>query len=202
KYKLRNKNYLFFKERVLIPTLFTCNPRRAPLPFHVSDCFQVGNLSDLQDLWNIPLAPEPDTTRYFQDRSRPFIFTYSTDYLLRYVPEQYIWITFLKKKYGQISLDYHSDINLRNFFTSELSIVNNFIILDALDLGVYINKEIMNSKHKKCNYSFKEWESLYQICSKEHTLLFYTINLFMQFLIAIFGYNIYYLYRYLSKIKE
>ena len=183
KYSSRHEKYNLFQERVLIPTVYTRNPRRIPILFHVSDLFQVGLLNDLKQLWDIPLAPEPETTRYLEGKLRPLIDPYPEDnYLMRYASEQYIWIAFCKKKDIYFPLSYYGEINLFKLTDSEISVINNFVFVDPIELGIYINKRIMEHRNLRELYSFDEWEKLYNIYSKGSTSIFYIIKFVIEVL--------------------
>jgi len=84
------KNASLFAKQIIAPTLFFRDPRKKPLLFHISDIFHAGNTSDMRDLWKIPLAPEPETSQWLNDKSYRFNYWPSLKY--RYTPEQY-WIT-------------------------------------------------------------------------------------------------------------
>jgi hypothetical protein len=98
KYKAYNK-YKFFNQKILVSTFFSRNPEKLPLLYHISDLFQIGLTEDLQNLWNIDLQLEPETTRAFPYSKKiwndPFRFN---QYKMRYASEQYIWFAFTKKK--------------------------------------------------------------------------------------------------------
>jgi hypothetical protein len=67
----RESDFRVLTERVIISTSFTPNPRREPKPFHPSDWFYFGLHEDLLRIFEVPLCPEPQTSRYFETRVRP-----------------------------------------------------------------------------------------------------------------------------------
>ncbi len=91
--------YRFFRYRIIVPTYVSRDPEKIPLLYHISDLFQVGYADDLKDLWDIPLQPEPQTTRAYPYNilflNNPFR---TNKYSNRFAPEQYIWYAFTKKK--------------------------------------------------------------------------------------------------------
>lgn len=88
----------YFKERILCLSNTTRDPIKIPLLNHICDLIQFGYTEDLQKLWNIPLQPEPNTTRKYKRKHR-FLNdpVFWSNYRMQYTPEQYIWIAFLKK---------------------------------------------------------------------------------------------------------
>lgn len=95
-YRKRNAQFKFFGERVVISTIYSPNPERwSKKPFHPSDWFAFGLTEDVRNLWDIPLAPEPETSLWFN--SHPLPESRSDNDTMRYRPEQYIWLSFLRK---------------------------------------------------------------------------------------------------------
>jgi len=126
-----------FNQRIVTSAILSYDPRPTfnrklfhPYLFHVNDMIQFGLTSDMKTLWCLPLMPHEDFT-YFKKEN----LVDSVDYISnRRVPEDYIWTTVLKSNnvpVNQSWLDFHP-----NFLTvSELSIVNNFILLDHSQMG-------------------------------------------------------------------
>jgi len=161
--------YRFFKHRILIPTYVSRDPEKIPLLYHTSDLFQVGYTDDLQDLWDIPLQPEPQTTRAFPYNTlfinNPFrTYKYSN----RFAPEQYIWYTFAKKRGLDLSIKYMCHIPIRIISPSLLSVIDNFIIASPEQLGIYIPESIKLKFNQHFLYTPEKWKKLYEeFCIKK-----------------------------------
>jgi hypothetical protein len=159
KYDIYNENYKFFKDRIIAPTYFFRNPRHITLLFHISDIFHFGNLDDILNLWDISLAPEPETTRWF-DRKFEFFNTLPS-ISCRYAPEQYIWISFLRKKGLRIRFEYSNHLSIDNVLLSEQTIVNNFVIETPQNLGLNLPQRFEDGDIYSI-YQVSDWEFLYK----------------------------------------
>ena len=155
--------YRFFKHRIIVPTYVSRDPEKFPLLYHMSDLFQVGYADDLRELWNIPLQPEPETTRAFPYQTgflnNPFK---SSTWNMRFTPEQYIWYAFAKKKGLDLSMKYYYQVPVRVTFLSLLSIIDNFIIASPQQLGIYMPERIKDSFNESYLYTHEKWIRLYE----------------------------------------
>ncbi|WP_276133803.1 WavE lipopolysaccharide synthesis family protein [Polluticoccus soli] len=170
---LIKSRYSFFKHRILVPTIYSRNPRKVPLLYHVSDIFQVGFTEDMLDLWNIPLQPEPETTRAYSYDTRfytdPFRFN---GYKMRYAAEQYIWNAFTKKKGLNLDLAYYSQVPISKIYKAEFSIVSNFIIATPDQIGLQLSGTKVDDITRWELYTFEEWNQLYvKYCVEPTSLL-------------------------------
>lgn len=150
----RRKDFKVFERKIVIPTLYARNPRRSYL-FHPSDIFQFGLLSDLLRFWRVDL------------------FRRETDIHSAFVspPEQFIWLSCLRD--SGFSFDYNlKSLSAKLAFYSEVSIFNNFIIVDIDQIDIrlpekfkgssgphlcYSESEILNAY---CHYCVKKSDSL------------------------------------------
>lgn len=166
KYKAYNK-YNFFNQKILISTYFSRNPEKLPLLYHISDLFQIGLTEDLQNLWNIDLQPEPETTRAFPYSKKIWNDPFRHNkYKMKYASEQYIWFAFTKKKGLDLSLKYFSEIPFRLIGKSTISIVDNFVILSPEQIGLKLPERLVHGEKKL--YTFKQWLNMYEkICVKK-----------------------------------
>ena len=159
KYTKKGK-YNFFSERVIVPTYFSRNPEKIPLLFHISDLFQIGLTKDLKSLWNIPLQPEPQTTRAFnydiKFSNDPFRYN---QYKMQFASEQYIWYQFAKTKNLDLRLNYFCEIPLKLILPSTISIIDNFVIATPEQLGINFPERLFHGENNL--YTFNEWENLY-----------------------------------------
>lgn len=169
KYPETNK-YKFFSSRILVPTYFFRDPEKAPVLFHISDLFMVGHTADLINLWDIPLQPEPETTRAFdysvQFANDPFK---SDQFKMRYASEQYIWYAFSKKMGLDLSLNYFCEVPTNRISDAIISTIDNFLVLSIEQMGIDMPDRL---KHwEKQLYTFKKWELLYNsLCIKKSKL--------------------------------
>lgn len=161
KYPRRCKSYEILKERVINCSVFAQNPHRHQrTPFHPSDWFMFGLREDLIDIWDIPLAPEPETSRWFESRERPAVDIYP-HLLHRYFPEQYLWISFLRK-HQEIVFEHMWDCRPETIEASERSFANNLIFLEPGRIGIRSLKYKLSLDDWAGLYSHSEWERLYE----------------------------------------
>jgi hypothetical protein len=156
----RGSKYCFFKQRIVIPTKYTRNPRRIAQLIHPSDIFQVGLRNDLLSLWDIPLQPEPKTTRAFPLEKRIINNALVGGFhRMKFGAEQYIWYSFCKKQGLDLELKHHSHLPANKILASEMSIINNFIFDDPLKLGVILPKKMFQVRDPDL-YTHQEWATL------------------------------------------
>lgn len=128
----------FFRSSILLSPYHTRNPRRYPLLFHYGDIVQAGRIEDMRKLWDVPLAPEPELTRWREGRPYRFFAPAHSTHYLRVWPEQYLALSFLEKQGLAIFLDHPWKISARTLLLSEQILVENFCVIDLADFGVYL----------------------------------------------------------------
>ncbi|MEN9335774.1 MAG: hypothetical protein RLZZ500_761 [Bacteroidota bacterium] len=161
KYSAHN-DYKVFEERVLTSVAFTKDPRRVPILYHVSDIFQVGLTTDMQLLWDIPLQPEPETTRRFPENHIIYNEAYPYEaYKMRYACEQYIWYACAAKKGIDLRLDYYTELPFSKIALSEKTLIDNFVFLELDQLGLRLPEKMDIELDNPTLYSFAQWEALY-----------------------------------------
>lgn len=126
-----------FEKRVVTSAILTYDARLAikdklftPFLFHVNDMIQFGLTKDIKKLWSIPTMVKEDFTFFTQQ----FLEDKKDKISNRRVPEDYIWTTVLTAA-GMPVNESWADIQPQLIPISELSIVNNFILLDHKDMG-------------------------------------------------------------------
>lgn len=133
-----------FKRPLLCCDLFFRDPARLPLLFHIGDVFQAGLRDDLLRLWSIPAAAINDISiGPFTKRSgsNPLLkWNYPA---IRYVPEQYIWVTFLNSVGKSTSLSYLWEMEPDLLRQSESSISKNFQLLTTEELGLAVPSKFL-----------------------------------------------------------
>lgn len=184
KYPKRDKKFAFLNKRVMICDIFTRNPHiLRPHPFCPSDWVYFGLKDDLLTIWDIPLANEPEFSRWFENNPRP-VPDYYPDELCKMASEQYIWSEFIKK-FINIDFKHIWDTSKENKELTDKTFVNNAIILDTSKW------KIETKKYKKIRtvdwvsfYNHNQWEMLYQkYCDNKHFILPSIENLYKTYLI-------------------
>lgn len=159
KYNKRHQECRILKERILINSLYTRNSIwekgngvQQPYLFHPSDWMMFGLREDILNVWNIPLAPEPQTSQYFA--AHPDL-PHANGCLTRWHAEQYIWLAFLKKNGVKLNYDNYWVYNQYFKDLSELSIVNNTTLLEY--------KKEFDILCQKYTYQFGNSETMHPI---------------------------------------
>jgi hypothetical protein len=156
----RGAQFNFFKQRIVISTKFSRNPRRIAQLIHPSDIFQVGLREDLTDLWDIPLQPEPQTTQAIPQEKKIFNNALTGGFhRMKFGAEQYNWYAFCKKHGLDLELKHYSHIPARKILASEQSIINNFVMEEPYRLGVLLPNRMFLQPDKDL-YTHQEWYNL------------------------------------------
>jgi hypothetical protein len=157
----RSSKFKFLKQRIVIPTLYSRNPRRIAMLFHPSDIFQVGLLEDLISLWDIPMQPEPETTRGVPASKRILNHSLAGNFFrMKMGSEQYIWYSCAKKHGLDLELKYFSQLPLSKIRNSEFSVINNFLIADSDQIGVQLPAKLLSQRFDYDLYTHSEWIKL------------------------------------------
>jgi hypothetical protein len=176
----RTVKYKFFKERVIIPTLFSRNPRRIAQLIHPSDIYEVGLLEDLLSIWSIPLQPEPHITRAIPANKAILNDAFvGLNFRAKFGPEQYIWYSVARQHGEDFELKHFSHLPVTKIMESEWSIINNFVIADAGDIGLVLPVKMQKLKVRDL-YSHEEWQKLYQRYCVTGVTLLYKLGLILQ----------------------
>ena len=150
----------FIKNRLLICDLYTRNPRVANLAFHPSDWTMFGNREDVENYFDIPLLTEDDA-KWLLSRPRKWLFM--KEMVVRYTPEQSIFLGFLRK-HTTIDYDVYNQINENNIDETELYFANNTVILDYGSMFAFnfvkFNPQV--SVLRDNIYHFNDWLGLYE----------------------------------------
>lgn len=118
------------KQRVMICNLFTVNPFCIErLPYHYSDWFNFGLLSDVRNIWDVPLMSYSDTLYYKVNPHKRGSNFREVNFNTRIGVEQHIYTSFLKNNNHNYTLDFHNDT--RGTIDSLKVLENEFIIADA-----------------------------------------------------------------------
>ncbi|PIP82768.1 MAG: hypothetical protein CO113_03415 [Elusimicrobia bacterium CG_4_9_14_3_um_filter_62_55] len=160
RYNLRSNEYRLTKERILVVSTTSVNPRKSfQLPYHPCDWFYFGLKADLVDIFDIPLFIEPEFTHWFKTRKYPKNHP-NFDNTARYAQESYIWYSFCKKRLN-IEFDHLCDTSHNNVEISEKTFANNLVVLTPSQLGIVSLKYEPNYANSWHMYTFTEWKRLY-----------------------------------------
>jgi hypothetical protein len=118
------QDYKVFSHKVISCCYFTRNPK-AKLwdhyySYHLSDIAHFGLAKDLVSLFDIPLMP----------KGEEFYWINRGVHYSRYVPEQYIFINFLRKIGKKVDYDNYGQTNSRVIEETERYFASNVILLD------------------------------------------------------------------------
>lgn len=164
----------FVEKRVVTSNCFARYPRL--LPFHPGDWVFFGLKEDLLKIWDIPLAPEPETTNWFYSHElleQHMSDSWFSHFRHRYCAEQYIWIEFLKK-YMPINFEHMFDITPENIRLTEVSFANNIVIITDKQFGIKFLKGHQDNglsiyNHPRWKYLYKTYcDNSYQLSTLEY----------------------------------
>lgn len=160
--------------------------RMAQSCYFPSDWFHFGLREDVLNIWDIPLAPEPETTRWLPKAPLPW---YRGGPRLRYAIEQYIWVTFLRKHYC-ITFDSMWDQTESTIRDSECSIAGNLILITPDQAQIKSLKYpetwgFLNHCVNGC-YTHTLWKALYEKHCLESTVQRYQLmRLFYKYIYSV-----------------
>jgi hypothetical protein len=167
RYPERHPYLRVFDRRIVTSALLTYHPTLGlrsnlftPFLFHVNDMIQFGLTTDMRRLWGIPFMPEADFSYFSKEALVGKLDNISN----RRVPEDYIWTRVLQAA-GFPTNDSWLDFQPKLLPLSELSIVNNFQLLDHADMGfVCLKYPNFGDDHHPIGVPFfthRKWLSLY-----------------------------------------
>jgi len=99
-------------------------------------------------------------TCYFSKTHRPKIDLFPENNA-RYTSEQYIMLSFLKKKLPVVRCEYMWDLSGNALETYEEILARNFIVAEPKRLGVTFTKFKIGWRDWYSTYAFDEWKQLY-----------------------------------------
>jgi hypothetical protein len=175
KYDAKDYRFFFFKERIITCTIYSRNPRynsnNFRLPFHPSDFFFFGLREDLITLFSLDLIYNDKDKKYFAMYPQKQKETYSKIELSRFVPEQFLWIGFIKK-YICINCNHREHITSENIELTEKTFANNLILLEKEKLGIEsLKANLFNQADPENCFSFDEWFACYlKYCHNDNRL--------------------------------
>lgn len=149
-----------FEHRIVINNLYCANPYKTCFSFHISDWCQFGLTTDLLNLWDIPLESKAQQ-QYFKSHPKP-PFDPMPTWIMRFIPEQYILMTCLRKNNITPGIKWYADRNATSRELSERIFATNIIIMDYEDFGIKFMKFDPYKWDYKKQYSNLDWMGLYK----------------------------------------
>lgn len=158
----KRSEYSVFKSRILISSLFTLNPFAVErLPFHFSDWFHFGLLSDIKSLWEVDFVNLSYMTYYNNNYYSPGSNDLERKFNAKTAIEQYIIFSHFKKYFRNLCLDFHNDI--RSINESIDILLDNFFITDNENCDIFFpkyNEDMFFVPNKNICISQSKWEFL------------------------------------------
>ncbi len=107
-------------------------------PYHPSDWFHFGRLQDVVSIWDVPLAPEPQDSRWFVGRPRP-LNDPGPHSMNRFTPEQHVWLSFLRK-HRAVDFEHKWDVREETIEGTERSFASDLVLVTPAQAGVVFAK--------------------------------------------------------------
>lgn len=163
KYEKFSNEYRIFKERVI--SVLGDKPEEKP--FFPYDFLFFGLTEDLLKLFDIPLMTKSDAEWFYSHKPINTERYQFIQGLFKYIPEQYIWMNCLAKKYPNICaiMQDCSDVNSESITAGEKSFANNFVCLDFRQYGIYPLKDSLEwlvNENRWHMLHFNNWLLLYK----------------------------------------
>ena len=156
KFQARSEEYNLFSHKVLIPMLFTrlniklcCSKTRYKIPFHISDWWFFGLTTDIKKYFeNTPLVEEPDFTNYFKKEENRGKCNPYGKISHKFAPEQYYALSAFGRNFEDIYMEDAADYSDDLIEKFRKCLLNNFVILDFKQSGIYLNKYSFSKSEK------------------------------------------------------
>lgn len=151
---------VIFLSRLLICNYYTRNPRSIDLCFHPSDWILFGYAEDIRKYYgNTPLQTDENAAWF---KAHPKNRTLFTNYLSRFTPEQYIFLSFLQQ-YCDVKIDCYYDFNLEFVHLTEKIFAKCFVVLDyQKQINIdFVKYEPNRYLEKNTLMSHRQWLSIY-----------------------------------------
>jgi hypothetical protein len=137
-----NPEAMIFSKPVAILSLGCNDPTRRNDLFHCSDFFYFGLLEDLLLYWDVEERVKSEKNRMLSIPEKIWHPLYGILFG-RLAIEQELFGFFMERKYGdRFRIKYRDQFSKDLLFLSETLLLNNFLLLDALDSGVVVPERI------------------------------------------------------------
>lgn len=184
RFQRRTGGYRLFKQKIVTATLFTkhsmWNQKNSMglTPFHISDWYFFGLTQDVRTyLADTPLAEEPKFSYYFSMRQNVSKSSPYGEIEFKFAPEQYFAYECFARNFDNICMEDAADVSNELMDVFEEFLVNNFIVLEFKQSGIYLNKypyskeEMFAGKQYLGLYHFCRYEMLYKkFCDKDYII--------------------------------
>lgn len=181
----RSENYQLFTHKVLVPAIFSRyslkvskNQAAFNVPFHPSDWWMFGLREDLNKYYlDTPLAPEPYFTKYFELEENRGLISPFNDIKTKFTPEQYLCYEVFHRNFSDIYMKDVTDYSDELMEKSRECFVNNFIVLEFEQSGIYLKKYPFSKNEKFSGeqyiglYNFHRYEEEYKkYCDSDYKI--------------------------------
>jgi hypothetical protein len=155
----RHPRWRLLREPILLPKDLSLHPAVVPSLYHAHDCVQFGLTEDLRDLWDSPLAPEPETSHAFAGGARPpLVYNNVEGPCVRVSAEQYYITAFLQRRGLEARLSYVCDCRAAQARKSLLFMANNFAFAELDAIGVRIPRRILEAPMSRLSAESRAWD--------------------------------------------
>ena len=174
KFLARTDDYKLFERKILTCTLLTRHKIKhekgfIDIPFHVSDWWFFGLRTDINTLFkDTPLVEEPYFTKYFEQDEHKNKFNPFLGARFQFAPEQYFVYKCFERNFKDIHMEDAADWNENTIEQSKKVIINNFIVLEHKQSGIFLNKyaysknELFSGEQYLGLYGFDFYQKEYQ----------------------------------------
>lgn len=160
-----------FRNRVLICSYYTRNPRVMNICFHPSDWVLFGNAEDLKLYYDSTALQTENEAEWFKTHDKTKVLF--TNFLSRFTPEQYIFISFIRR-FRRLSIDCYYDFDPVILGQTEELYAKCFVVLDyqaQFDIS-FIKYDPNRYLEKHTTIAYWQWKALYQhYCQKRRNAL-------------------------------
>lgn len=159
----RDREFSLFSERIINCNLFARHSRSyRPFDFHPGDIMLLGRKNDVLNYFDVSLADES----IFD-----VIFNKSIFSLMSLVPEQYLWVSYIKKMNATFNYNGNKEKSKEITFISEKYYINNFIPLSCQQLGFFWPKYGYKYKNKGNGsiYHYSDWVRINEFHNNHRT---------------------------------
>lgn len=141
-----NSAHQLFNSPVNVTNIFTRDPTKTPMLFHLSDMVHFGRAEDISDLWSHPLFSET----YMKQANGPVknpVGNFAGYTSMRLVPEQALTLAWLNKHNINVDIAHICDMDFDRFTLWEQVLFMNFRIFSWQQSGITFPDRFTQSKY-------------------------------------------------------
>ncbi len=135
-----------FSSPVNITNIFTRDPTKTPMLFHLSDTVHFGRREDIMDLWSHPLFEEAELLQPGGPIKNP-IGNFAGFTSMRMVPEQALTLAWLRRHNFDVELAHICDVSFQKFKLWEKLLFTNFRIFPWQQSGITYPDRFIRSNY-------------------------------------------------------